>query len=198
LGHGGGIITWKSKSALLFALVMVISILPSVEGIQNLNTGNGVEKIGLNGKINHLEVNAVSKHIKVKKIKIKKVKKIKKSSKHKKVAQKKYKKVKAAYKYVLVSTKVKASNSVQNNPKSSAGTIVASGKCSCSLYTDYNVHTGKWVNYCPYCKKYGTLVYDKPSDCPEGMIRCTNCDADFCIVHGKAHVTKNPKYLTPA
>jgi hypothetical protein len=80
--------------------------------------------------------------------------------------------------------------------------VYAEGKCSCSLYTDYNVHTGTYVNYCPYCQKYGTLTYTNQQGCPEGMFYCDmckgGCDADFCIVHGKAHTNTNVKFLTPA
>jgi hypothetical protein len=79
--------------------------------------------------------------------------------------------------------------------------IAADGKCSCSLSTDYKLHHGEWVNYCPYCHKFGTLSYYVGPDVPEGMIYCdrakNGCDADFCVVHGKAHTNKNPKFLIP-
>ena len=71
-------------------------------------------------------------------------------------------------------------------------------KCSCSLYKDYKMHSAKWVNYCPQCHKYGTLKFTKGGDSPEGMIYCTNCDADFCGVHGKEHVYGRSTYLRHA
>jgi hypothetical protein len=80
--------------------------------------------------------------------------------------------------------------------------VSAEGRCSCSLYTDYNIHRGTYLNYCPYCNKYGTFTYTNQQGCPEGMFYCDmckgGCDADFCIVHGKAHTNINPKFLTPA
>lgn len=79
--------------------------------------------------------------------------------------------------------------------------VSAEARCSCSLYTDYNIHTGTYLNYCPYCHKFGTLTYTNQQGCPEGMFYCDmakgGCDADFCIVHGKAHTNINPKFLTP-
>ena len=88
----------------------------------------------------------------------------------------------------------------QSNDKSKAKSniLTITARCSCSKYSDYNLHDPSWINYCPECHRYGTLVFDRPKDCPEGMIRCTNCDADFCAVHGKEHICCHPKYLTPA
>ena len=76
--------------------------------------------------------------------------------------------------------------------------LSVTARCSCSKYGDYKLHDPAWINYCPECHKYGTLVFDRPEDCPEGMIRCTNCDADFCAVHGKEHTYYHSTYLTPA
>ena len=67
-------------------------------------------------------------------------------------------------------------------------------RCSCSLHQDYKEHTSKFKNYCPYCKKSGKVKYERGSSCPEGMWVCSACDADYCLVHGKSHVTK-AKYL---
>jgi len=95
--------------------------------------------------------------------------------------------------------------------KVSENYVQCSGRCTCSLYEDYNYHTSKFINYCPYCHKHGTLDYEegtvvsssgKVYNNPEGMWVCSTkkggCDADFCLVHGKAHVTSGAKYLTPA
>ena len=76
--------------------------------------------------------------------------------------------------------------------------VSTEAKCSCSMFTDYEVHAQSWVNYCPKCHKYGTLVFEKTGDCPEGMVRCTDCDADYCAVHGKEHVDKGIAYLISA
>lgn len=90
----------------------------------------------------------------------------------------------------------------QGNPVITAEYVEADARCSCSLYTDYNIYHGKYVNYCPHCKKSGILSYTNLQGCPEGMFYCDmrigGCDADYCIVHGKEHVNNNPKYLTPA
>lgn len=90
----------------------------------------------------------------------------------------------------------------QGNTVITADSVEADARCSCSLSTDYNIHHGKYVNYCPHCKKKGILSYTNSQGCPEGMFYCDmgkgGCDADYCIVHGKEHVNSNPKYLTPA
>lgn len=90
---------------------------------------------------------------------------------------------------------------VQVNAKSvtrKGGTVSTRAKCSCSMLTDYLVHVQSWSNYCPQCNKRGTLIFEKTGDCPEGMVRCTRCDADFCAVHGKEHVYKGATYLREA
>ncbi len=76
--------------------------------------------------------------------------------------------------------------------------ISVTAKCSCSLLDDYNLHKAKWVNYCPQCHKYGTLKFTRGGGCPEGMLYCTSCDADFCSVHGREHVYGRATYLRSA
>ncbi|WP_414470019.1 hypothetical protein [Methanobacterium sp. ACI-7] len=78
------------------------------------------------------------------------------------------------------------------------GAVSTRAKCSCSMLTDYAVHTQSWSNYCPQCNSRGTLIFEKTGDCPEGMVRCTSCDADFCAVHGKEHVYKGATRLRSA
>jgi len=78
------------------------------------------------------------------------------------------------------------------------GTLSTNVKCSCSLSSDRALHAKSWVNYCPKCHRSGTLTFEKTRDCPEGMIRCTHCDADFCPVHGKEHKSRGAAYLKPA
>ena len=74
--------------------------------------------------------------------------------------------------------------------------LISTGKCSCGKYGDYLYHSSSFKNYCPYCKKYGCMIYEDGTTSPEGMWVCTKCDADFCLVCGKEHIIKNPKYLT--
>ncbi len=101
-----------------------------------------------------------------------------------------------------VSAAGKTTKVTQGNPVITADYVEADARCSCSLSTDYNIHHGKYLNYCPHCKKNGILSYTNAQGCPEGMFYCDmgkgGCDADYCIVHGKEHVNSNPKYLTPA
>jgi hypothetical protein len=90
---------------------------------------------------------------------------------------------------------------VTSEPKAKAkvrkDALVVTARCSCSCYQDYKLHDPSWINYCPVCHQRGTLIFERTSDCPEGMIRCTCCDADFCAVHGKEHVCSHPTYLMP-
>jgi len=109
----------------------------------------------------------------------------------------------------MAGTKTMESSSQSNTPQLASeanaeskvkkrDVLSVTAKCSCSLYGDYKLHDPAWVNYCPVCHRYGTLIFEKTCDCPEGMIRCTHCDADFCAVHGKEHVYRHPTYLKHA
>ena len=83
------------------------------------------------------------------------------------------------------------------NAKVKSNAIKVTAKCSCSLYGDYKSHGPSWVNYCPRCHSRA-IIFEKTGDCPEGMMRCTRCDADFCAVHGKEHINSRPTYLAAA
>ncbi|WP_157078697.1 hypothetical protein [Methanobrevibacter filiformis] len=72
------------------------------------------------------------------------------------------------------------------------------GKCSCGTFLKYEYHEAKFRNYCPYCKKEGTLIYEQGPTCPEGMWVCRECDADFCLVSGKEHIQGSQAHLTKA
>ena len=150
MGHGGGTITWKFKSALLFAVVAAVIFLPSVEGLQIQNTLNKDQKTNLN----QLDVNAAYK--------------VTKSSV-------------AAYNVVVT-------------PKY----VMATGKNTCSIPSDYKYHTRVFENYDPSSHKWGVLAYEVGSgrNNPEGMWYSKVTDMDFCLVHGKSHDNRG-KYLTP-
>ena len=75
--------------------------------------------------------------------------------------------------------------------------LISTGKCSCGKTGDYKYHEASFKNYCPYCKIEGLMIYEEGPTCPEGMWVCIKCDADFCLVTGKEHIIKSPKYLTP-
>ena len=64
--------------------------------------------------------------------------------------------------------------------------IVNGAKCSCGTnYNNYNRHdTIIFKNYCPFCKKYGVLVYNLKGNIVEGELSCELCSADFCIADG--------------
>jgi hypothetical protein len=55
--------------------------------------------------------------------------------------------------------------------------------CGCCSGTAYKRYTKTWRNYCPHCKKTGTLT-DNPKGVYEGEITCSmskgGCDADYC------------------
>jgi hypothetical protein len=76
--------------------------------------------------------------------------------------------------------------------------VMATGKCTCSLYTDYKYHTRVFKNYDPSSHKWGVLAYEVGSgkNNPEGMWYSTVTDMDFCLVHGKSHDNRG-KYLIP-
>ena len=92
---------------------------------------------------------------------------------------------------------IPAASEAKVNAKTKNNAIKVTAKCSCSLYGDYNLHDPSWVNYCPRCHSRA-IVFEKTGDCPEGMMRCTRCDADFCAVHGKEHINNRPTYLAAA
>ena len=77
--------------------------------------------------------------------------------------------------------------------------LISIGRCSCGKIGNYEYHETSFKNYCPYCKISGSLIYKEASAYPEGLWFCTStyCGADFCLVTGKEHITKSPKYLTP-
>ena len=70
----------------------------------------------------------------------------------------------------------------------------------------YKLQEKTWKNYCPLCKKEGTLVFN-PKKAPEAELTCGDgkapwsdgCDADFCCVSGlDTHSGKPWGKLTPA
>ena len=58
----------------------------------------------------------------------------------------------------------------------------------------YIKYTTTWLNYCPKCGYYGTLLIN-PKHTHEGELTCSQCDSDFCGVTG---MDKYPRkiYLT--
>ena len=62
--------------------------------------------------------------------------------------------------------------------------------CSCGANHDgYSRHgTVEFENYCPFCKKHGTLIihngWYKNTEIEELETSCQFCGADFCLVDG--------------
>lgn len=85
------------------------------------------------------------------------------------------------------------------NIKITKDTVSCTGRCTCSLQTNYAYQTRSFVNYCPNCHRKGTIRYEvgKCSQNVEGMWYCSRCDMDFCLVHGKSH-DRRGRYLSKA
>lgn len=77
---------------------------------------------------------------------------------------------------------------------SKAGTVKAYGWNSCSK--GWFKTGGTFVDYCPFCHSYGTLVYN-PKHTYEGEWTCSKCDSDFCNC-GRCKATGSQVYLTKA
>ncbi|MGZ7117312.1 MAG: hypothetical protein ACXVHS_07685 [Methanobacterium sp.] len=84
-----------------------------------------------------------------------------------------------------------------HNVKVTDDYVMGTGVCSCSLCEDRYHHKQVFENYCPYCHRYGVLNYEEASQWPEGIWYCTECDADFCLIHGKEHKDPTNAYLIP-
>ena len=66
-----------------------------------------------------------------------------------------------------------------------------------SVSSDYQYikYVTTWLNYCPQCGYYGTLLIN-PKGTYEGELTCDHCDCDFCGVTGKEKISGSTKYLT--
>ncbi|OWT32602.1 hypothetical protein BGI41_06825 [Methanobrevibacter sp. 87.7] len=101
---------------------------------------------------------------------------------------------------------VNTSDQSDNSSAQNISTITVNMKPSVETGLEYKHYTRTWVNYCPFCHKFGTLT-DTPKDIhrnttvPEGEITCDmskgGCDADFDGVSGKDKLWRDV-YLTPA
>ncbi|MEM4526039.1 MAG: pseudomurein-binding repeat-containing protein, partial [Methanothermobacter sp.] len=79
--------------------------------------------------------------------------------------------------------------------------VKATGRCTCGSKDYSNYYTSAFVNYCPCCGRYGTLAFEQGGTTDgnyEGMWYCTHCDADYCLVCGKLHVSGSKVYLKPS
>lgn len=86
---------------------------------------------------------------------------------------------------------------VVERPKLPLITIVAKPSCSCK--NPYKWHKRTFIDYCPYCRKYGVLtnLHKHPARF-EQEISCGKCRADFCGVCGKEKYSWSHRYLRKA
>ena len=86
---------------------------------------------------------------------------------------------------------------VVERPKLPTITIVAKPSCSCK--NPYRWHKRTFINYCPYCRKYGVLtnLHKYPARFKQ-EISCGKCSADFCGVCGKEKYSWSHRYLRKA
>lgn len=89
--------------------------------------------------------------------------------------------------------KIKTHNSSAVSSAGKTGTVKAYGWNSCSK--GWFKTGGRYVNYCPLCHSYGTLVYN-PKHTYEGEWTCAKCDADYCNC-GRCKAGGSQVYLTP-
>lgn len=80
--------------------------------------------------------------------------------------------------------------------KSEIPTISIWAKPSCNCRYKYKWYKKTFVNYCPYCKRYGVLtnLHKYPARF-EQEISCRRCKADFCGVCGKEKYSWSHHYL---
>ena len=65
--------------------------------------------------------------------------------------------------------------------------ITVKGYPTCyTCWKSVKYHKGKtsYINYCPNCKRYNTLL-DNPKHVMDGEITCSKCDCDFCCYCGR-------------
>lgn len=68
---------------------------------------------------------------------------------------------------------------------------------SASNYTGfkYAYYNTTFINYCPDCDLYGTLLIN-PKNVSEVELTCAICDSDYCAVTGKEKIVGSTKVLT--
>ena len=59
----------------------------------------------------------------------------------------------------------------------------------------YINYTTTWLNYCPNCEHYGTLLIN-PKGTYEGELTCYHCDCDYCGVTGHEKIEGSDLVLT--
>ena len=85
-------------------------------------------------------------------------------------------------------TTKKNTKKTKRNRKKSVITITAKPSCqSCHKHRKYVWSKHRFINYCPHCRKYNTLVKN-PKNVYEKELTCSRklggCDSDYCGVCG--------------
>ena len=85
---------------------------------------------------------------------------------------------------------------VHIKPKYPTITMTGKPSCSCGKRHSYRWYTRTYVNYCPYCHRYGTLYNAHKFQARfEKEITCKKCGSDWCIVCGKEKYSWSKRYL---
>ena len=85
---------------------------------------------------------------------------------------------------------------VHIKPKYPTITMTGKPSCSCGRKYSYRWYTRTYVNYCPYCHRYGTLYNAHKFQARfEKEITCKKCGSDWCIVCGKEKYSWSKRYL---
>ena len=86
---------------------------------------------------------------------------------------------------------------VTEKPKLPLITIISKPSCGCR--NGYYWHKRTFVNYCPYCHRYGVLtnLHKWPAR-HEQEISCSRCRSDWCGVCGKEKYSWSRRYLRKA
>lgn len=76
-------------------------------------------------------------------------------------------------------------------------TITITSRPSCGCRYSYTWHTMEYMNYCPYCQRYGTLynAHKWPAR-HEQELTCKKCGSDWCGCCGKEKMGYSKRYLT--
>ena len=161
--------------------------MPSVEGLQIQNTLNGSHKIDLNQTLKHetFENFTIFDASKSKILTVFGAPNLEISSDNDILE-------------VNAASKVTKSSVAAYNVVVTSKYVMATGKNTCSISSDYKYHTRVFKNYDPSSHKWGVLAYEVGSgwNNPEGMWYSKVTDMDFCLVHGKSHDNRGV-YLIP-
>lgn len=85
---------------------------------------------------------------------------------------------------------------VHIKPKYPTITMTGKPSCSCGKRYSYRWYTRTYINYCPYCHRYGTLYNAHKIQARfEKEITCRKCGSDWCVVCGKEKYSWSRRYL---